>query len=415
MCKVRFFNSIIKLPNLCISFVSSPDRNRYGWKTYFFQKLTLEKNSNYYQTNLNNLAQYTQYAFYVKTQVVLKDHENDVLKVVQGQSEIKYFTTLAKVPTAPVVETKSKTNTTIFISWYPSVLEKELIEYYQVNLFIQPDLHDVLDSRNYCIYQREYVQVSDVVSHSFDKKENCSSTLKDSFESRIQNKTYCAKHRAEMTKYFENKELNGCQQDDKQCNEEHINNDRFTRGIHDLIRLHGDANLELETPKELISEIVESQHFLYSRTFGPTAYNATIDGLLPYTLYTMQFFACNSINCSLYFMHNERTDSSVYADNVQLIVSLDPTIANTVHLDFSEPKTPNGLTVAFQIDKNDLGTLSITTTCITRKQHYDNQQRCVMSESLRRKKDFSFKHLIRNYFFFAFCFCFYFSDIHLQI
>lgn len=110
---------------------------RYGWQTKFIQNFSPD--AAHYTAKLANLTQYTQYAYYVKTQVILKDHEDEVLNVSQGQSNIIYFTTKADQPTCPLVETLSKTNTSISLNWYPIVEYKEEITMYKVDIFVQPD------------------------------------------------------------------------------------------------------------------------------------------------------------------------------------------------------------------------------------------------------------------------------------
>lgn len=93
-------------------------------------------------------------------------------------------------------------------------------------------------------------------------------------------------------------------------------------------------------------------------------------------MYIFQFFAClRPKSCSSYFLYYDRTDVLTTADNIELTVSADPYDSNRIHLDFAEPKHPNGITVAFQIEKHDLSNYKATTICITRKQHYENGRR----------------------------------------
>lgn len=67
----------------------------------------------------------------------------------QGQSEIRYFRTQADVPTKPFVQTHSKSHDSLTLVWQP-IFDNELIDYYRMDHFIQPDEHAVLDARDYC-------------------------------------------------------------------------------------------------------------------------------------------------------------------------------------------------------------------------------------------------------------------------
>lgn len=376
---------------------------RYGWQTFFVQNFTIDESNSSYRTNLTNLEQFTQYAYYVKTQVVYKDHENDTLNVVQGQSNIRYFQTEPDVPTAPIVETVSKTNTSISIQWYPAVADKELIEYYKVDVFVQPDYmyREVLDSRDYCLHPREDRQSSvgvEVTSQASLNEKNCTfKVLPANWESpsdwAIEQRIECYREhdadidrRSELSKLLNTRKHYVCEWNDENCPFEFVeteNDIRFTRTIHDFVKKHDiDERNKYEivydpsaTEDGLIQEIRDNPNFLFTKWFAQSAFNATIDHLRPFTLYTMHFFSCNRIDCSSYYMHNERTEPSMNADDMDFEVSIDSAVPHTVHLDFSEPKSPNGLTVAFVVTIHDVANMNYTKKCITRKKHYENNKR----------------------------------------
>lgn len=98
---------------------------------------------------LTNLKQYTQYAYYIRTRVSLKHHD-EILNVTQGQSQVKYFTTLPDIPKPPIVRTKDKTNTTLTLEWNPSTPENELVQKYFIDVYVLIDDNDEIDKRNYC-------------------------------------------------------------------------------------------------------------------------------------------------------------------------------------------------------------------------------------------------------------------------
>lgn len=397
---------------MCLLFFHS-----YGWQTFFVQNFTIDESNTNYRTNLTNLAKFTQYAYYVKTQVVYKDHENDTLNVVQGQSNIRYFQTDPDIPTAPIVDAVSKTNTSIYIEWYPAVADKELIEYWKVDVFMQPDDHKVLDSRDYCLHPREDRQPSmgvEVTSQAATTNEkNCTyKSLPSNGESAsdwaIEQRIECYREhdtdtdrRSELTKLLSAKKHYVCEWNDENCPFEFIESEsdiRFTRTIHNFVKKYDiDERTRYDiafdpmtsTEDDLIPEIRENPNFLFTKRFEQSAFNATIDHLKPFTLYTMHFFSCNRIDCSSYYMVNERTEPSANADDMTDIeVSTDPAVPHTVHLDFSEPKSPNGLTVAFSITILEVANMNITKKCITRKAHYENNKRFTINNL--RKGNYSF-------------------------
>lgn len=382
----------------------------FGWQSFFEQNFTTDETSTSYRTNLTKLNQYTQYAYYVKTQVVYKDHENDTLNVVQGQSNIRYFQTEPDIPTAPIVETVSKTNTSIFIQWYPAVTDRELIEYYKVEVFVQPDDHNVLSSRDYCQHPREDRQSSmgvEVTSPAATIEKNCTfkplpANWESSSDWAIDQRIECYRERdasnerrSELAKLLKAKKPYVCEWNDENCPFEFVENEndfRFTRAIHGLVRNHVDERNKYDVVFDSISSedelIRQNPNFLFSRRFEETEFNATIDHLKPFTLYTMQFFSCNRIGCSSYYMLNERTEPSMNADDMDFEVSVDSAMSHTVHLDFTEPKLPNGLTVAFTITINDVANMNDTKICITRQKHYENHNRFTLTGL--RKGNYSF-------------------------
>lgn len=365
---------------------------RYGWQTLFIQNTST--NDTNASITLGSLTQNTQYAYYVKTQVVPKEHEEEVLRVSQGQSNIIYFSTKADQPNYPSVETISKTNTSLTLSWGP-MNDDELIDYYKMDMFIQPDEHEFLDSRNYCLNPRVdmHVTVGIEVSESpTSVYQSCNAEFENwkishpdsvdpEYEWRMHRKAVCTEQakrlahgqNSQILKYVQNHELRSC--GDKKCTEKNdFESFRFSRQIHNLLTASDRSEFYVEPIVEPNEPDFGINH-IRSERFSNITLNATFDHLLPYTLYIFQFFACNHVNCSSYYFHYDRTESSIYADDISLIASIDAYNSNRVHLDFSEPPAPNGLTVAFQIEKHSLNHFKIETICITRKEHYDNGKR----------------------------------------
>lgn len=352
---------------------------RYGWKTHFIQNIT-DITEPYHTTIITNLTQNTQYAYYVKTQVVPKINESVLEFTGQGQSNIEYFVTDADVPNSPQVQTISKSYNSLTLGWHP-LLDNELIDFYRVDYFIQPDEHDFLDSRDYCVQPRIEINLGIEMSDgpSSPKQQNC----KDAYENwRIRNpdvedpdyawrmyrKAQCAAHppnkrsvddnvTSQVNKYINNHQIHKIDYD-------HV---RFSRQIHEFV---------LATDNVKSTEPDFGPNYIGRKEFPNGIQQHTFNNLLPYTIYVFQFFACfRPNNCSAYFLHFDRTDMQASADNMIFNIVSDPYDYSRVHLDFDEPKHPNGLTVAFQIEKHYLEHFKIKTICLTRKQHYENGKR----------------------------------------
>lgn len=323
----------------------------------------------------------------MKAQVVPKDHEDELLGVSQGLSNIQYFQTFADVPTCPFVETLSKTSSSLTLAWTPTD-DNDLIESYKVDVFIQPDEHQLLDQRNYCKYPRidTHVSVGVEVPSTTTAYQNCSTEFENwkianpdspdpEYYWRIHRKAECAERNSRQTqeenqsqilKYINNHKINDCA-DGRMCQEQQP---RFTRQIHGMFS-KDDFGYRRDDKDGRLGKYHISQHF-----FKANQLNTTFNDLLPYTMYIFQFFSCNKIDCSSYHLHYDRTDSSVTADNIpSFSATVDSNNPNKVHLEFTDPPTPNGLTVAFHIQKHDWSDYNVTTYCMPWKEYMANGKR----------------------------------------
>lgn len=360
---------------------------RFGWESHFIQNVSTETNVKYYTENITNLMQHTQYAFYVKIQVVPKENEGNALNVSQGQSEIKYFKTKYDIPTYPKVETYSKTSNTITLNWFPIATEPEKVDYYRVDIFRQPDEHSFLNSRNYCDEPRVDVRVSHGIEMASEtQKSGCAAEFEqwrkshydsDDLENdwQLYRKSICSSgnsmnidHRTEMMKFLGNDK--SCAGNSHACwSNENSDSLRFKRQFHNFVNADNNGSAEVNDPQL-------DKHFIQTLTFPNTQFKETITDLLPFTTYIFFFFSCNDISCSTYEFHFERTNSATEADKIsKAIVSIDPNDSHRVYVDFDEPETPNGLTVAFNIEKFDWTNFNTTVDCLTQKQHSDNGKR----------------------------------------
>lgn len=270
-----------------------------------------------------------------------------------------------------------------------------MIEFYRADVYLVPDERDALDARDYCQFPRENrpysVAISDQLTTTRPKcvtkrQPNNGESIDDwCIQQNIEYirdviYEYESEHDSTLSTLL-NRRLyeTECDASDDECRYEINESARFSRTIQKLLMPIEERVLEpIGLEKLIIDEDVQKSNnpnFQQRIFFDYNEYGGTITHLKPFTMYTIRFFACNKIGCSQYYMVNERTESSIYADVIDFEVSVDPQFLHTVHLDFSEPEMPNGLTVAFKIIINDFLTLKETEKCITRKQHYEKNKR----------------------------------------
>lgn len=330
---------------------------------------------------------------------VVNEHAKDyTLNVTQGISEIGYFTTMADRPTASRVQTIAKTSTSLTFKWTPIVTERELIEYYYVDVFVQPD-HDLLNHRNYCKYPREepinagisepkkiapcnvpprpdYAYgYDDMIVNENGERVRPNISKSELYEWKQQRKLDCLLWRERhtfdhmLTSFLDGHAEDECDANDATCDLE-FNSMRFKREL-DMVVSPPDNRAD-----NFVDSVIDTVYHIDTRSFSVYQTNGTVDGLHPYTLYTMHFFSCNSkAKCSSYYFHSQRTDIDPAADNVMFEVIDDDEAANIKHLQFELPENPNGLTVAFVIEHHDLVNNNLTETCITPNEHKSRSHR----------------------------------------
>lgn len=369
--------------------------HRYGWTSRVYTPLTNEtvpqKSSNAYEYQIEFLTQNTQYAYYVSAQVENKDAKGYRLNVTQGLSEIGYFTTTAEKPDTPVVNTVSKTHNSLTLKWYPrETHQRDLIRYYSVDIFMQPD-NELVDERDYCQHPREDHHI-DIGRHEPVQLPKCAipEMLTDNdggdvplpqqnmstaelAERRHKRKMECLLWRERHTfeysivRYLSGHENDPCDPDDERCEGE-FDSHRFKRDLDNIMKRQAAAG-QIESAG---TNKIDTIYHIGTKTFASDERVGVIERLQPYTLYTMQFFSCND-ECSPYYLHNERTGIDPAADNVSFDLERDQKLYHTVHLSFTNPKNPNGLTVAFVIEHHDMHTNNRTETCITIKEHMNHR------------------------------------------
>lgn len=335
------------------------------WQSIFvpFGDLTREKN--YFELTLTDLKQNTQYAYYVRTQLSYK-YKDQLINVTQGQSEVKYFITLPDRPRPPIVRTKHKTNESLTLEWHPSTPEHELVHKYLIDVYEIIDDVDEIDKRNYCRNPK-------------------TETVKKEAETP---EIVCCRDQRAYLEFFQRDINQTCGMSDPTCEATY----KFVLFHHYVEKqllnadLHREPSQRYQTRKResfeslmhhdgtldpVIRKIERSSNinYLHSHIIGDTTIDSiVVPNLKPFKLYAFHVFACNNIaNCSDYYLHSDRTESYLYADEVLLQAFADKQRTDMITLIITPPIEPNSVTVAYEILKFDYTRAIANKTCYTRK------------------------------------------------
>lgn len=311
---------------------------------------------------LTNLKQYTQYAYYIRTQLSLK-HQDQLLNVTQGQSQVKYFQTLPDRPRPPIVRTKEKTNVTLTLEWNPSTPEHEFVQKYFIDVYVMIDDVDEIDKRNYCRNPKE----------NTEKKEDVVKTPE----------VICCRDQRAYLEFFQRDFNQTCGETDPSCEltyqfvlfHHHVEKTLLTA---DPSRRYQFKPMPYETPKhhEGTTDPIKrkfgadhSKYYLHSHIIDDKLpSHILVPTLKPFILYAFYVYACNHIsNCSDYYFHSDRTEPYIFADNVGIVAVPDEHRTDIVTLIIEPPIEPNGVTVSYEIESFDYSRNIVNVKCITRK------------------------------------------------
>lgn len=373
--------------------------SRYGWQTVFVETFDWTNGtSKFLKTVLKGLLQNTQYAYYVKTQNIQNDHNTDLRSTLQGQSNILYFTTSADVPSQPFVETLHKDNQSITLGWYPFSGIRDLITYYRMHVFIEADDPVFMDQRDFCLEprtephpQRAIGIELPVVNEQPSTLQSCAAEYKewvnqhgDSVDAELQWRLHrqkiCKRLAVEASSIAdvpstENRKFY-CRDNSDNClnDQTSVDTAKFGQSVHNFV-MSFTPDKKIETFDGIEYSLLEP-NFVIESFFDNVDYNGTIHDLMPYTMYSFRLYSCNKLGCSPYYLHFDRTESMDEADVItDISVTHDTYDSSVVHLDFTKPSDPNGLTLTYEIEKHSLDDDNKTITCITRKQHELNNGR----------------------------------------
>lgn len=275
-----------------------------------------------------------------------------------GQSKVQFFRTFMDVPSRVYnVSSVASTDTTMTFNWNVHDNEFDAIDYFYIDIIVQPDFVEFLDQRNYCenpIRQAEFDEVACVPRPKGDKG--------DEQDHDIPYSTYCCDFCPGVHKrpYLQLPELTRRKRD--------VND--FESILDEEVR-KGPPREENSRPKRSIEEYV---NYVGRRNFTGKVSNYTIEGLKTFTQYAFQFYACSYLKCSDYELYTKRTLKNSDYDKLSMVPKSYRVYGNEIVLHFDEPTKVNGAMIYYIIEyRSDQINLtahsSLQTICVTRRQH----------------------------------------------
>ncbi|XP_037024590.1 insulin-like peptide receptor [Bradysia coprophila] len=338
------------------------------WQSVFVPFGDLKRVKGYYQMNVTNLKQYTQYAYYVRTQLSLQ-LKDQLINVTQGQSPVKYFKTLPDRPRPPIVRTKQKTNESITLEWIPSTPETELVERYFIDVYAIIDDVNELNKRDYCQNPKVKVEQNEIETQA--------------------PKVICCRDQRAYLDFFKRNANQTCGESDSSCEKtfkfvvfhHHVESvlmkvdaakhpsERHSIYRHKQEPFEAPPHHKHGTTDPIIrkNESDSTRYYLHSHIIDDKYLDGmVVPNLKPFHLYAFHVYACNIIsNCSDYYFHSERTEPSPSTNDVSIKVNADD--SDIVTFTVSPPAEPNSYVVAYQIHKFFEDSNRTETMCFTRK------------------------------------------------
>lgn len=327
--------------------------------------------------NITFLKQFTQYAFYVRTYIT-----QDEIYGKNGQSEIKYFQTQADMPSPPtLVSTIRKSSQSVTLMWATDHAESNLIGFFKIDIFEQPDDAEYLSQRDYCKYPIEEPKIEVIdAKNAYIRKTNCCCIL-DDYEDDPNSFCHdfidsCRKRMGDQKELIRPVRASKAESSKLALQHKIPKETKFKKNINILRNDKAHENYV----RNKRADYAKSKYFLRTEKIDRTESSATISDLKPFTAYAFQFFVCSSAGiCSPYYAHFARTDISSTADDMNMTrdnYSIDKMNKNQINIRFTAPASPNGATVTFIVEyrsfdfdlNNSIGGLY----CINRYEHERN-------------------------------------------
>ena len=273
-----------------------------------------------------------------------------------GQSRVRVFRTLMDVPSRVYNLTAvNSTETSMTLNWNVHENENDAIDYFYIDIIIQPDHLELLDKRNYCIDPIEQAE--------FDEADDIEPAKEDNDQDHdIPWSEGCCKF---------------CPQHHHRPHQQPPELTRRKRDVNDFESIldeevnKGKPREESSRPKRSITDYI---HYVGRRNVTGKYRSYTIEGLKPFTQYALQFFSCTYKKCSIYEVFTNRTQPNSDYDQVMLVPISYVVYGDQIVLYFEEPARKNGAIIHYIIEYrsgyvNSTAHLKPETICITRRQH----------------------------------------------
>lgn len=318
----------------------------FGWKNALVKKEDVSVENGSYRFTLNNLTQYTTYAFtvqlyYYETAEAMNGYSNlssrgaseaivFKTKMIRPSRVTKFTTTLKTIDSISLVfDVKSNER---------SVIDNFLVHFFEENYFDA----NVIDQRNYCLNPVSSDSVinslaSESLKNRYDDRENCCERCCD--ERRKAREVNDDTFRDNLIKFSDNKV--------RKNQQNHLLKMRRMKGFKDQIIINGSL-----------------------RTY-------TVTKLKPFTFYKFHIYACTIETCSEYEILTEKTAHHEKYDRVVLHPIVND-LNNKFVVYFDEPKLKNGAIVNYIVELREVKENSshlLSSECITRKMHEKKKYR----------------------------------------
>lgn len=266
-----------------------------------------------------------------------------------AMSPVQSFTTLPSSAAPSRVknfQSSKKTSTKITLTWDVLENEKNLIEFFFLNVVAMPFNQKLLDQRNYCIFKMEpELSESDPVELIDYQLEEIQET-----EPELDCCDQCCKASEEVKKTRE-----------KYQNDFQASIKKFSENVRKSVK-----------PLEIPESVQRFDNLFKTRR------DLTIYGLDPFTTYYFYLQACSSrIKCGYSEFYSEMTLKSEDGnfDRVEILPTNYEFEMQSFFVYFEEPQKKNGLILNYKTEiwsiEGNL-TVKIFTECITREQHERN-------------------------------------------
>uniref|UniRef100_T1JFU0 Tyrosine-protein kinase receptor n=1 Tax=Strigamia maritima TaxID=126957 RepID=T1JFU0_STRMM len=290
---------------------------------------------------ISNLKPFTQYVVYIRTYTTVGADN------FGAESDLIYFKTLADRPSIPVdLKAVSYDPFEMTLSWLPPVRPNGDVAYYEIKGSLEKE-QTYFDSRDYC--KQHFV-----VSPQHDRKH--SAAVNRTVEDHETGLCETSKQKIDLENAAKEAEFEN-QFEDSIHNHVYMKNEKY---------MNNDNDIE-EDYRRRKRNVVDNQFpELTNATIFHVRSNSTgksIKSLRHFSLYVVEVSACHE--------HWEKLCSSQAIISVRTAPLLVNETRGTVRVKWDEPREPNGVVVAFELEykRTNIENFKPVSECITRRQY----------------------------------------------